>query len=462
MDTRLELYEYVATHIVPGPRSISYFIPLILLPTALSIPPSTLSRFQLSCIFLPMIYGCLAHSYIYGGGPDVISINVWIWSTVLLALQDCRESFKYVHVRSNSQPLSHESKHAKEEMVPQASKRNSSKIGEVNLVEEAYPSDLYRRICWVLTLLVSIRLSGWKIGDPYHDKNQPPPRVTRVEFLKIMARLFLLSYLVLDTAAFYSHFDAYFTQVNIGIDDPIAPKSDAPIFFHFLEILPPRLVRCSAIAAQIFGIISFPGGTLGFALITMVNWAGLISDEWSPQSWPLFFGPFSSVRDRGIRGLWGTWWHQTMRYPTSIPGRSLAEAFGVRNRSTLDYAFRTVSAFFLSGLVHTGLVPPEPTHATIPTYQIKLHIAYFFWIQAVGFGIEMVVTKLVRLANPGFIRSRIAKFFTTIWVTLWLCLTLPILAVAMKELGYARVYPFPISFWHGLTGRGWVTWSSEL
>ena len=458
MDTWLEQYEYLTTHIIPGPRTISYFIPLVLLPLALIIPPSVLSRFQLSCIFLPMIYGCLVHSYIYGG-VDAISVIAWIWSTVLLALQDCRGTYRYVHVISHSQLPYQRSKHPKEGLASQAGAEDTSKTGDSYLLEESYPNDLYRRIYWVLTLLFSIRLSCWKIGDSYHDKNQPPRRRTRKEFIKIMAKLSMLSYLILDTAAFYSRFDRYFTDPKIGIDDPLVLNPDAPSFFHILEILPPRFVRCSAIAAQIFGIISFPGGTLGFALITVVNWAGLISDDWSPQSWPLFFGPFSGVEDRGIRGLWGTWWHQTMRYPTSIPGRSLAAALGVRNHSALDYAFRTISAFFLSGIVHTGLVPPEPKFATIPTYQIKLYIAGFFWVQTIGFGFEMVVSKLIRLISPGIVRSKTTRFLTYLWVALWFCLTLPIAAVAMKELGYGRVYPFPISLWHGVTGRGWVVWA---
>ena len=450
-------YKDLTTHIIPGPNSITYFIPLFLFPIALLIPPTVLSRLQLSCLFLPMIYGCIIHTWVKGGGIDVISANVVLWSTVLIALQDPRGTYKRIHVQALSPLTSPKVKIRESKPLIPVEDQDVPLPSEAKDWEEDYPADLYKRLCWVLTLLISIRLSYWKIGDLNHDKLQPPARQTRRAFLTWAAIIIVQSYTILDIAAFYSHHDPYFVQPNIGIDMPLSLDSTAPRFLSLLHIIPPRVIRSSAIAAQIYGVITL-GGALGIPLIVVVNWLGLISDVWSPQTWPVWFGPFSAIADRGMRGLWGTWWHQTMRYTTSIPGRSLAQALRVPTHSLKDYSLRTISAFFFSGIVHMGLVPPEPRYATLPTYQVRLYIAMFFWCQAVGFGVELFVSKLTKRFCPDVIQSRVAKALTLGWVIFWLCLTLPIVGVGLKQLGYGKVYPVPISILRGLTGNGWLTW----
>ena len=453
-------YEYLITHVVPGPYSFTYFIPLFLFPLALLIPPTALSRLQLSCLFLPMIYGCIVHTWVKGGGIDVISVNVVLWSTVLIALQDSRGTYKRLHVCAVSPSECSEAKPKENDPLIRAEDQDGPPASKSRDWEEEYPNTLYRRLCWVLTLLISIQLSYWKIGDRNHDKLQPPSRVTRRAFLKRAVIVIVQSYVILDIASFYSQYDTYFVQADIGIDEPLSLDSSAPKFMCVLHVLPPRLVRSSAIAAKIYGVITL-GGALGIPLIVPVNWLGLISDVWSPQTWPVWFGPFSAIANRGMRGLWGTWWHQTMRYSTSIPGRSLAQALGVPTHSLTDYSLRTISAFFFSGIVHMGLVPPKPRYATIPTYQVRLYVAMFFWVQAVGFGVELLVSRITKCLYPDAIQSRTAKTLTIGWVIFWLCLTLPIVAVGLKQLGYGRVYPIPISILQGVSGNGWLTWAGK-
>lgn len=467
MSNLYDSYKYLTLHIILGPNSISYFIPFFLFPLALLIPPSIASQLQLSCIFLPLIYACTIHTWIWGGGIDVISANLALWSTVLIALQDCRGTYKRIHVQALSPSKAHEAKTPKNNTLTHTSEenQNDTPAKEPGDWEEPYPHDLYNRLCWVLTLLASIRLGYWKIADPHHDKTQPPARLTRTAFLCRAGSIIIHSYLILDTAAFYSHNDPYFTRADIGIDSPLVLSPTAPPFLSLtLQYIPipPRLLRSSALGAQIYSTITL-GGALGIPLLVLVNRLGLIPTIWSPHAWPLFFGPFSAVLDRGLRGLWGTWWHQTMRYPTSLPGRSLAHSLRIPTRSTKDYALRTLSAFFFSGIIHTGLVPPQPLYATLPTYQIRLSIALFFWLQALGFGLEMLVSKLARQiypnANADISRTWLAKIATAAWVLAWLCMTLPILGVGLKELGYGRVYPVPVSVWRGLGGCGWWTWT---
>ena len=450
-----QYYEHLTTHIIPGPNSITYFIPLILLPCALLIPPSTLSNSQLSCVFLPLIYACIIHTWIWGGGIDVISANVALWATDLIALQDPRGTYRWVHISGLSPPQPKDATFRQSETEPLLKDGSISKAqnDESQCWEKRYPEKFYGRFSWVLVLLISIRLSYWKIGDPQHDKAQPPSRLTRAATLRRAASIIVYSFLVLDSAAFIAQFDPYFTDSAIGIDTPLSLTPGAPVALTFLSTIPPRLYRSSIIAAHIYGVITL-GGALAIPLIVAVNYLGLIGDLWSIP----FFGPFSAVVDRGMRGLWGTWWHQTMRYTTSIPGRRFAQACGVKSHSTLDYSLRTISAFFFSGVIHMGLVPPEPQYATMPAMTVRLYIAMFFWAQAVAFAIELLVSRIVKRVSPDFVGTSVAKGLTLIWVSAWLCITVPIVAVALKELGYGTVYPIPVSLWNGLARRGWLTW----
>ncbi|MCJ1253553.1 hypothetical protein MMC24_001365 [Lignoscripta atroalba] len=325
--------------------------------------------------------------------------------------------------------------------------------------DEPYPSPISDRISWVFALIVSIRLMYWKTGDPSHDRTQPPTRLTRLAYFRYASATVISSYLIVDTAAFYNLHDPYFAHPNMAIDTPIPhPARDTPTVLTLLRVLPPRLVRSASIGAHAYGLISL-GGSFPTIFVIFLNKLGLIPDVWSPQNWPIFFGPFSAVVNRGLRGLWGTWWHQTVRYLGSMPGRSLSHRLGFSPGSVMDYALRATSAFILSGVIHTGLVPPEPSFATLPTWKIKLHIAAFFWVQIPAFGIEMLMLRVARRTFPNASRIFWVKLVVVGWVCGWLCLTIPVLAVALKELGYWRTYPLPLSLWQGLSGRGWWPWA---
>jgi hypothetical protein len=81
-------YMYFVRHIIPGPQSISYLVPHILLPIALLTPRSVLSRWQSIALFMPIMVGCTIHAWTVMGGVDVISLNGLFWTTFLLVLKD--------------------------------------------------------------------------------------------------------------------------------------------------------------------------------------------------------------------------------------------------------------------------------------------------------------------------------------------------------------------------------------
>ena len=432
-------YHHTITHVTPGPNNISYILAFLLLPISLLIPPSVLTHRQLCCLFLPLIYALLLRSWSQMHGVDVLSVDLALWSFNILAFRDPRATFKRVWVKRNSSAV-------------QTSEQNETDHPS-HAWDESYPSNLSARIPWVAAALLSFRYTHWKIGDPHHDQTQPYKAVTRGAYLKQASLLILSNLLLLDVARSYAETDPYFIQ-PMSIDTPIPPSPPStPTIFVLLRLLPPRLVRIASLSGQFYSSVS-----LMFNLPSLLAAAiGILPDGWSPHTWPGFFGSFSAVSTAGLRGLWGTWWHQINRHIMSTPGRAFNKLLGISGTSTAGYASLTISAFFFSGLIHVGLVPPEPSHPKVPVNMIRLSIALFFWVQAVGFGIELVAIRLLSgLAQK--LPPAVTRVLVFSWTAVWLCLTLPLLAHAFIGLKFWELYPLPISIVQGLSGNGWLCW----
>ncbi|KAI4265105.1 MAG: hypothetical protein LQ337_009012 [Flavoplaca oasis] len=221
-------------------------------------------------------------------------------------------------------------------------------------------------------------------------------------YLTYAVVLLVQSYLILDVTAYFTAYDPYFHVSGTGISSPVPPLSFSltttnphsksatatSSYLQFLwNILPPRILRASILALQPYALIT-QGGSLPTIPIVLLSSLNLWPEEWSPHTWPLFFGPFSSVYERGLRGVWGGWWHQTNRY-LAVPGRWVAERVGMKGYG--KYACEVVSAFGLSGVMHMGLVPPFPLGTEVSAWEMRMCVAGFFWLQAVGIGGEVLV-----------------------------------------------------------------------
>ncbi|KAI4268408.1 MAG: hypothetical protein L6R35_006768, partial [Caloplaca aegaea] len=180
----------------------------------------------------------------------------------------------------------------------------------------------------------------------------------------------------------------------MALDDPWqdSPRI-SPTLFSLIQAMTPRVPRTAVLAGQAYACIS-QGGSLPVIPIVALSGIGLWPDEWSPHTWPIFFGRFSAVSEKGLRGFWGTWWHQTNRY-LSIPGRSLSQALGIPTESSLGYMLQVISAFVLSGVMHMGLIPPQPLSTAMTAMEMRSFVASFFWLQILGIGIELGVLKFV-------------------------------------------------------------------
>jgi hypothetical protein len=186
---------------------------------------------------------------------------------------------------------------------------------------------------------------------------------------------------------------------------------------------------------------------------------GAIASIWSPTptrpAW-------------GLRAFWGIFWHQNLRYLTSAPGLAISHALGLRERSTARYGVTTTIAFFLSGIVHMGMVPPEPLHTSMSTAELRLRIAGFFWLQAVGVGIEVLLdrrwktqalrqeplTKQAGSAQTVPPYSAMARLGMAAWTLAFLALAAYYTALPVgRELNWWRMPAVPISLVAYLAGE---------
>lgn len=447
------LYANLTHHYVPGPQSASFFLAPFLLFVVLLIPPTALSHKLMRTLFLPMVWACIVHAWYEIGGVEVMSFTVGLWAVRLMGVNDGR-GFRRVRWRERSERHGEGSEREENgalasidddarESMRSNDKRKLERRQDVT--EETYPEGFIERVQWVSGLLVSLRLSGWKTGEERHDRAQPAKRMSRIAFAKHALLYIVSDFLILDATFFYVKYDPYFTASGMGVDAPFpALGSNIPAVLSYLWMLPPRIVRCSVLAAQVLAMVSgmFYLPTLPAALL---NGIGILPDEWSPHTWPPFFGNFEAMAERGLRGLWGEWWHQVNREFVSSPGKALVKWMELPKRSLLSYALLVATSFLFSGVLHMGLIPPEPLTKSMTANEMRICVAMFFWIQAPGIVFESLVESLYqnRLRKLG---SRLdVRILVLGWVAAWLCLTLPFLTVPFREIGYWN---------HSPVGRG--------
>ncbi|KAK3686371.1 hypothetical protein LTR37_019880 [Vermiconidia calcicola] len=363
-------------------------------------------------------------------GVDVISVDALLWAAYMLWFADPWRDFRHVRrttatagggdddgaegIRQSQGAGMAESK----SLIENSGTAPMLTDAAPNIFhEQRYPSPLAERIPWVGTLLLSICLNNWKIGQPSHDRLQPAPPAfsARTPFIKQTLLSVLRGFLVLDLTRAYVSYDAYF------IDPTVAISSALP--FQQLAWIPPQLLRSAIIGAQAWALISqmfylpclFPVG---------LNALGLLSNEWSPHTWPPYYGSPRTIFLDGVRGFWGDYWHRSMRAFSIAPGYAIADMLGLRGGSLIRYAIITTAAFGLSGFIHTGLVPPEPLHATIPVNIIRLHVAAFFWLQPFAILAETVTVRLIQQVVPtnywqSGVGLRLRMLANTMFVIAW-------------------------------------------
>ena len=421
-------FELVNT-IVPGPQSLSYFVSPALLVIGLLIPPHVLSHNALACLFMPVVLVATIDGWRCMGGVDVVSVDTLWWCLLFLVFKDPKKDFRRV-LEDGS--------------------------------EEAYPErGLWRRLQWVGILLSERPLTCWKIGEKRHDRKVLRPYIqqSREKSVWSIVRVLVPTLLMLMPLALQSKAnDPFFQTAGQPLSMPFAASSGTPQAIYYLQsLIPPEILRpaTQGLYTYCLMIVLFLPPFLLPVVLTYLFASP--NAHWSPHTWPRpHFGPISAVFDSGLRGLWGTWWHQQMRHAVSEPGRWLAKKLSLTKGGFARYASICVSAFLLSGVTHMGIVPPQPRYAGVfDAWNLRLKVAGFFWVQPFGILLE------VKMVDPALrcIRWRtLRRTLRVAWVLAFMGFAFILLLDPFMEMGCWRLWPPPITSppIYGLLKGDWV------
>ncbi|PNS16630.1 hypothetical protein CAC42_4594 [Sphaceloma murrayae] len=407
------------------------------------------------------------------GALDVLSTDELLWAVFLLAFKDPRKDFIRIVKRETRDGVVSPSAPSEDKTTDVSTNTSArTQLKQRDYEEVPYPAELLPRLSWVGTLLISFRLTDWKIGSPHHDRKQPAPATgyTHLGFIAFALGRSFIGYLLVDMTCYVIKHDPFFTTISTSLFTPPrqASVSSLPAILTALYTLPitTAATRATLTAAIAWALIS-QQYYLPTIFPVLLHYFHLLSDTWSPHLWPPYFGPASTILDRGLRGFWSTYWHQVMRFMVSGPGswmtKLLLGSADHRNQ-TLEYFVHTAVAFGLSGVIHMGLVPRAPLHGNAGPHWIRLYIGAFFWLQPVGMLVEKAVAGLAARAVPASLKRSskgraLGRCAFAVWIWVWACLCFPLLAEAGRQMGWFRHYTVPWSLVHWLRGEDAWMWS---
>lgn len=332
---------------------------------------------------------------------------------------------------------------------------------------ETYPETLRERIPWILDLLSNTRGIGWnwaistipdlpnyvkeQLGEPV---SQTPPR--RISTRILPSTGVIISSRLRHIAICYLLFDAIKT---IQMTDPyflFGPSTyELPLF---LRHLPPALVfsfryfLCCTIGFLIPLQMVFAAQDLGACLVGP-RILGVMAEPWHlPTSW----GSPMDVLDNGLKGFWGSLWHQRLRIFFSAPTAYLIEHGYLTPRSLAAKLAGLFIAFTISGFIHACIAVTQFQ----PSSPLEMFV--FFLLHGVGIIIQ---TSFCAAFRPWM--NRIPKLIRQVgnflFTFTWFAVTGPLYADNIARGGAWLNEPVPISLFRGLglggEGDGWWCWN---
>ncbi|RKF82379.1 hypothetical protein GcM1_172010 [Golovinomyces cichoracearum] len=314
----------------------------------------------------------------------------------------------------------------------QVSQIDSNKISvkDKNVIKyywQSYPENLVDRISWVSDLLFNYRGPGWN----WAISSLPSPPLEVLSKLEGSApgkefsdaSLNENKYFTSRRGLLFSRLSSYF--LNLIILDVLEKFMAKDPYFLFgptsyalpphLKALPPcilKLYRLLITAAAIVAGINnaFAQGVIIFSFLLGPHVIGIRAEPWYyPSEW----GSFSDILQKGLGGLWGSFWHQSFRLYFTAPTRYLLEKGFIKPGSFTAQVMSVFFAFGLSGFLH-GAGSVSTLGNTKPS-----HIVIFFALQGLGILFQRIFcTKIfpyVRLF-PKSIRYAGNLVFTLIWL----------------------------------------------
>jgi hypothetical protein len=334
---------------------------------------------------------------------------------------------------------------------------------------QSYPDNLKDRIPWVLDLIINFRGPGWSWAipplpspptyvmtqlnnpvDPSSKTSRSSIGLQRYDTFSALARArlpqFIIGYFVLDILKVTMLHDPYF------IFGPTTYRLPS-----YLQGLSPLTLRFIRQALSSFSIILslemvFLLAPIGFSLILGPQVLGLRAEPWY---YPTTWGSFSMILNKGLNGLWGSWWHQTFRFAFSAPSNFLINNGYIKAKSIASRMGALFFAFGISGLLHSGgsisqFPPTNPYQAPI-----------FFMLQALGIFLQTTACSILHPLIKNFPHP-IRQAGNFLFVFGWLFWTGWWLTDDFARGGIWLYEPIPVSPLRGLgfgeRDAGWWCW----
>lgn len=292
---------------------------------------------------------------------------------------------------------------------------------------QSYPENLKERIYWVADLIFNYRGPGWnwaipnipsltpetlnKLESTALDESDPiiasainKCSKTRHGHLLYEICVFILNYLVVDILTTIMIYDPYFKFGPTTYDLPSHLQNLHPSMLQFYRLL----ITSTTIAIGLR--IPFAQAHIISAHMLGPRVLGLRGTHWY---YPRVFGDFLEILQKGLGGLWGSYWHQSFRNFFTAPTKFLIKKEYIKSGS---FAAKIIGLFFAFGLSAFLHWAPSMTsiRSTYPFGQ-----AQFFLLQGVGVALQDVLSKLFSplIAKlPSSVRQTTNLVFTLSWL----------------------------------------------
>ena len=198
-----------------------------------------------------------------------------------------------------------------------------------------------------------------------------------------LLRLFII-YLLLDALKNSMMKDPYFLGfVNCPPPGYLVKYKDFPSLIDLYR----KLFSFAGFHASM--ILNFGVGPLLFVDLLGPKIVGVRGEGWM---YPLGYGDFSAVLNRGLQGWWGEWWHQLFRFTTLSTGHWVTKQLRLVQGNFARH-LRLFIAFSLSGALHAAV------SYILWGLTWQLGPLLFFLLQAVGVSLQLFFAKILRLGS---------------------------------------------------------------
>ncbi|KAF8639114.1 hypothetical protein AX17_001729 [Amanita inopinata Kibby_2008] len=183
----------------------------------------------------------------------------------------------------------------------------------------------------------------------------------------------------------------------------------------------------------------------------------------TPEEWPPMFGSWSEPYT--VQRLWGRTWHQLLRRFLTVHGQWVAEDVLALKRGTIAFYVRLVTAFLISGLIHSGI--DYALYSGTVSWQWSYRWCHwcgedgdryadvvpgtpsgggamsFFMLQPVAIFMEDMVIRYANQILKANVRShwRCWNFLGYIWVLTWFTFCMPMWLDPLIQAGMTESGP---------------------